>query len=94
MSENNKDVEHLAALVSAALTLFIMANAIEGYFERVYTYFYYRFAPEIAYLATLSTYALGAGIAYKFFKIVLTAIFLGMLVFGGVTGSPLRLFGI
>tara|TARA_R110000787_G_scaffold28730_1_gene78156 strand:+ start:561 stop:860 length:300 start_codon:yes stop_codon:yes gene_type:complete len=89
----SKDVEHLAGLLSASLTLFIMVNAIDGYFHAVLGYFEQRLPQEAAYLATLASYGLGAGIAYKFFKIVLTAILLGSVVSSLRSGSPLGVLG-
>ncbi|UWQ31646.1 hypothetical protein K3555_13695 [Leisingera sp. M527] len=91
--ERNKDVEHLAGMISAGLTLFIMVNAIDGYFETVFGYFADRLPYELAYLATLVRYALGAGIGYKFFKIVLTAILLSGVIGMLRTGSPLAVLG-
>lgn len=87
------DVEHLAAMISAALTLFIMANAVEGYFDAVLSYFQRKLPLEGAYLATLLSYVLGAGIAYKLFKIVLGAIILGAIVMTARTGSPASILG-
>lgn len=87
------DAEHLAAMISAALTLVIMANAVEGYFDSVLGYFERRLPYEGAYLATLLSYALGAGIAFKFFKIVLGAIILGAIVMTARTGSPASILG-
>lgn len=87
------DVEHLAAMISAALTLFIMANAIEGYFGSVLGYFQRKLPLEGAYLATLLSYALATGIAYKFFKLVLSAILLGAIVMTARTGSPASILG-
>lgn len=88
------DIEHLAALISASLTLFIMANAVEGYFDTVLGYFERKLPLEGAYLATLLSYALGTGIAYKFFKIVLTAILLGAAFTTMRSGSPLSVLGL
>ncbi len=88
-----RDVEHLAGLLSAVLTIFVMANAIEGYFDAVLAYFEARVPVELAYIATLSTYVLGGGIAYKFFKIVLTALILSAITFTVRSGSPLPVLG-
>ena len=92
-SARNKDVEHLAGLVSAGLTLLIMVNAIDGYFDAVFGYFERRLPLELAWPATLASYAIGAGIAYKLFKIVLGAILLGSMVSTWRSGSPLPVLG-
>jgi hypothetical protein len=89
-----KDVEHLAALIAAALTIFVMANAVEGYFDAVLAYFKARVPTELAYIATLGTYVLGGGIAYKFFKITLTALILATITVTVRSGSPLPILGL
>lgn len=88
-----RDVEHLAALLAAVLAMFVMANAVEGYFDAVLAYFKARVPVELAYIATLGTYILGGGIAYKFFKIVLTALILAAITFTVRSGSPLPVLG-
>ncbi|MCB1469971.1 MAG: hypothetical protein KDK08_23125 [Rhizobiaceae bacterium] len=92
-SPHAKDAKHLAGLISGALTLWIMVGAIDGYFEAVFGYFQQRLPSEAAYLATLASYGLGAGIAYKFFKIVLTAIVMTLVVGSVRGGSPLAMLG-
>ncbi|QAX31064.1 hypothetical protein [Leisingera sp. NJS204] len=89
-----QDYERLAGLLSASLTLVIMANAIDGYFDNVYEYFSRRLPSELASLSTFGSYGLFAGIAYYFFKIVLTAILLGSVVSAARNGgSPLSVLG-
>ncbi|SFU18622.1 hypothetical protein [Sedimentitalea nanhaiensis] len=90
----NEDYERLAGLLSASLTLVIMANAIDGYFDTVYEYFSRRLPSELATLSTLGSYGLFAGIAFYFFKIVLTAILLGSVVSAARNGgSPFGVLG-
>ncbi|WP_095589608.1 hypothetical protein [Actibacterium ureilyticum] len=96
MSKENtrsKDYEHLAGMISAALTLWIMVAAIDGYFDAVLRYFQERLPFEAAYLATFTSYGLGAGIAYKFFKIVLLAILTASAISTVRGGSPAALLG-
>lgn len=93
-SAHTRDINHLAGMLSASLTLFIMVNAIDGYFDAVHSYIARRLPPEAAYLATLASYGLGAGIAFKLFKIVLGAILLGSVVSAARNGgSPLGVLG-
>ena len=61
----NKDVEHLAGLLAAGLTLLIMVNAVEGYFDSVFTYFERRLPLELAWLSTIASYGIGAGISVR-----------------------------
>ncbi|MEE9453117.1 MAG: hypothetical protein V3V13_01875 [Paracoccaceae bacterium] len=89
----NKDAQHLAAMIAAALTIFVMVNAFDGYFDTVLRYFKARVPTELAYVATFGTYVLGGGIAYKFFKIVLTALILAAITFTIRSGSPLPVLG-
>lgn len=89
----NKDVEHLAGLLAAGLTLVIMVNAVEGYFDAVFAYFERRLPLELAWISTIASYGIGAGISYKFFKIVLSAILLGSVVNTMRGGSPLSVLG-
>ncbi|WP_170401514.1 hypothetical protein [Ruegeria arenilitoris] len=98
MSDNNPQrrngAERLAAMISALLVLLIMTNAIEGYFDAVFGYFRARLGEELGFLATLATYVLSAGIAYEFFKIVLTAILMGSIFKAMQGGSPLSILGL
>lgn len=89
----NEDYHHLAGLISAALTLWIMVAAFDGYFNAVLGYFERRLPYEAAYLATFTSYGLGAGIAYKFFKIVLFAILSASAINAFRGGSPAALLG-
>ena len=92
-NSRSKDFEHLAGMLSAALTLWIMVGAFDGYFDAVLGYFQRRLPMEAAYLATLASYGLGAGIAYKFFKIVLLAILTTFTISTMRSGSPLSILG-
>ena len=92
-SSSTKDREELAGLLAAGLTLFIMVNAIDGYYDAVLRYFERRLPFELAWLSTIATYGISAGIAYKFFKIVFVTILLGSAVNTIRGGSPLATLG-